>query len=84
MLDQNQIEEQLLAFLRAEVFSAQLEITADSDLLAAGFDSLSLVRLLLFIEKTYGCWIPESTITAETLRNVHTLTAAVRALLHEP
>ena len=84
MPDRNQIEEQLLAFLRREVFSTELTISADTDLIAAGFDSLSLVRLLLFIEKTYGCWIPEPTITAETLRNVRTLTTAVSALLHEP
>ena len=83
MLNPDEIEAQLLAFLKREVFSAQLTVTADTDLIAAGFDSLSLVRLLLFIEKTFGLWIPESEITAETLHNVHTLAAAVGVLLHE-
>jgi acyl carrier protein len=79
---QSDLETQLLAFLKREVFSAQLEITADTDLVAAGFDSLSLVRLLVHIEKTHGVWIPESEITPETLQNVRTLAAAVCKLLH--
>ena len=82
MVDQTEIEAQLLAFLKREVFSTQLDVTTDTDLIAAGFDSLSLVRLLLFIEKTYGLWIPESEITAETLQNVRSLATAVGTLLH--
>ncbi len=84
MIDAQQVEDQLLAFLRREVFSPQVALAADTDLIASGFDSLSLVRLLLFVEKTYGRWIPERQITPETLRNVRTLSTAVCALLHEP
>ena len=84
MIDAQQIEDQLLAFLRREVFSPHVALAADTDLIASGFDSLSLVRLLLFVEKTYGRWIPERQITPETLRNVRTLSTAVCALLHEP
>jgi acyl carrier protein len=83
MTDPRQIETQLLAFLRKEVFSPQVAIGPESDLIAMGFDSLSLVRLLLFIEKTYGRWIPERQITTETLQNARTLSVAVAALLHE-
>lgn len=82
MVEPSEMEAQLLAFLKREVFSAQFDVTADTDLIAAGFDSLSLVRLLLFIEKTYGLWIPESEITPETLQNVRTLAAAVGTMLH--
>jgi acyl carrier protein len=82
MAEQHELEAQLITFLKREVFSQQLELTVETDLIAAGFDSLSLVRLLLFIEKSYGLWIPESEITPETLQNVRTLSAAVIALLH--
>jgi D-alanine--poly(phosphoribitol) ligase subunit 2 len=77
------VEIQLLAFLKREVFSPQIPISEDTDLIAAGFDSLSLVRLLLFVEQTYGLWIPESNITTEILHDVRSLAAAVCGLLHE-
>ncbi|MCG3150632.1 MAG: hypothetical protein PCFJNLEI_04120 [Verrucomicrobiae bacterium] len=82
MVNPTDLETQLLAFLKREVFSAQLDVTADTDLVAAGFDSLSLVRLLVFIEKNHGLWIPESEITPETLQSVRTLAARVAALLN--
>jgi acyl carrier protein len=50
---------------------------------AAGFDSMSLVRLLLFVEMTYGLWIPEKEINSEALRNLRALAATVSRLLHE-
>lgn len=82
MVNPTDLETELLAFLKREVFSADLNLTADTDLVAAGFDSLSLVRLLVHIEKTHGLWIPESEITPETLQNVRTLATTVAALLN--
>ena len=83
MTEPRDVEIQLLAFLRREVFSPQMTVSEHTDLIAAGFDSLSLVRLLLFVEQTYGLWIPESKITTEILHDVRSLAAAVCALLHE-
>ena len=82
MVNPAELETELLAFLKREVFSADLNVTADTDLIAAGFDSLSLVRLLVHIEKAHGLWIPESEITPETLQNVRTLATTVAALLN--
>ena len=48
---------------------------------AAGFDSMSLVKLLLHIETKYGRWIPESEITNEALANVRSLAAAVARVM---
>jgi acyl carrier protein len=83
MADAQQVEAELLDFARREVFAPTVELTGETDLVAAGFDSMSLVRVLLFIETTYGLWIPEQEITAETLRNLRSLAAAVCRLLHE-
>ena len=77
------VEARLLEFLRGGVFSAQTPVTAETDLVASGFDSLSLVSLLVFIEKTYGLWIPQSEITETNLKNTRSLAAAVVRLLHE-
>lgn len=83
MIESSEIEAQLVSFLQREVFSPQLAVTPETDLLAAGFDSMSLVRVLLFIEKTYGLWIPEGEITGSALSNARALAATVSRLLHE-
>lgn len=73
----------LLEFLRGGMFSAEIPVTVETDLIASGFDSLSLVSLLVFIEKKYGLWISQSEITEENLKNAATLSALVVRLLHD-
>ena len=82
MIERSEIETEVLAFLQREVFAPEVSMTAETDLIEAGFDSISLVRLLLFIESTYGLWIPEREINAVTLRNLRALAATVARLLH--
>ena len=83
MSEVEKIEAELLGFLHREVFASTMEVTAETDLVAAGLDSMSLVRILLFVEMTHGLWIHEKEITTESLRNVRTLAATVARLLHE-
>jgi acyl carrier protein len=83
MMEQKQIQTQLLEFLRQGVFSTQVKVSEDTDLIANGFDSLSLVSLLQFIEKKYGLWIPENEINETTLKNVSSLAAVIARLLNE-
>ena len=83
MTEAREIEGELLAFVHREVFAPELAVTVETDLVGAGFDSMSLVRMLLFIEMTYGLWIPEKEINSDTLRNLRALAATVSRLLHE-
>ena len=83
MIDTLQIEAELLAFLHREVFAHNTVVTAETDLVAAGFDSMSLMQLLLFVETTYGLWVPEKELTSDSLLNVRSLSATVARLLHE-
>jgi len=78
-----EIETQLQAFLQREVFAPEISLTLETDLVAAGFDSMSLVRTLVFIETNYGLWIPEGEITGDALRNLRALAATVFRLLNE-
>lgn len=78
-----EIESELLGFLRREIFAPEVALAPETDLIASGFDSLSLVRMLVFVETTYGLWIPESEITSAALKNVRSLAATVSRLLHE-
>ena len=83
MIETQEIETKLLDFLKREVFAPEVLVTSETDLVAAGFDSMSLVRLLLFIETDYGFWIPESEITGDALSNIRALAATIARLLNE-
>jgi acyl carrier protein len=82
MIEAQEIETKLLDFLRTEVFAPELAVTAETNLIASGFDSMSLVRTLLFIENSYGFWIPASEITGDALQNVGTMSTTVARLLN--
>lgn len=82
MIQAQEIEIKLLDFLKREVFAAEVVVTPDTDLVAAGFDSMSLVRVLLFIEQSYGFWIPEGEITGDALQNIRTLAATAARVLN--
>ncbi|MGC9941105.1 MAG: phosphopantetheine-binding protein [Verrucomicrobiota bacterium] len=83
MIQTSEIETELLAFLRRDIFSPETKIDAGTDLVAAGFDSMSLVKLLLHVETKFGRWIPEGEITNEALANVAALAATVARVLNE-
>src|ERR1700691_4256922 len=77
------VEARLLEFLRGGMFSAETQLTGEPDLIANGFDPFSLVALLVFIEKTYGLWIPQNEITETNLKNTRSLAAVIVRLLNE-
>ena len=83
MMEPAQIQARLIDFLRQGIFSPQTVVTEETDLVANGFDSLSLVALLQFIEKEFGLWLPENEINEATLKNVRALAAVIVRLLHE-
>ena len=82
MIQAQEIETKLLDFLKREVFAPEVAVTPDTDLVASGFDSMSLVRMLVFIETDYGFWIPESEITGDALKDVRSLAATITRLLN--
>lgn len=82
MIQAQEIETKLLDFLKREVFAPGVTVTPETDLVASGFDSMSLVRMLVFIETDYGLWIPESEITGDALKDVRSLAATITRLLN--
>ena len=83
MIGPEEIQGRLMEFLRRDVFGSEVVFSKDTDLIANGFDSYSLVNLMLFVEQTYGLWIPEREITAANFQNTCSLAAVVCRLLHE-
>ena len=49
MIQASEIETELLAFLRRDIFSPDTNLTPETDLVGAGFDSMSLVKTLLHV-----------------------------------
>ena len=84
MIPASDIETELLAFLRRDIFSPDTILTPETDLVGAGFDSMSLVKTLLHLEQKFGKWIPEGEITNDALANVHALAATAARILNEP
>jgi len=82
MIEAQEIETKLVDFLKREVFAPDVAVTPETDLVASGFDSMSLVRMLVFIETDYGFWIPESEITGDALQNVRSLATTITRLLN--
>lgn len=82
MSDVSVVEADVMDFLRREVFAPEVALDAETNLVAAGFDSMSLVRLLLFVEKKYSLWIPEGEITAEALANARALAHTILRVRH--
>ena len=83
MSEPTDVQARLLEFLRGGMFSTEIQVTVETDLIASGFDSLSLVSLLVFIEQTYGLWIPQNEINEANLKNIRTIAAVVVRLLNE-
>ena len=83
MIQPAEIETELLAFLRRDIFSPETDLTPETDLVGAGFDSMSLVKTLLQIETKFGKWIPEGEITGEALANTRALAMVIARVLNE-
>ena len=47
--------------------------TEDDDLLAAGLDSMGIMRLVLFVEETFGVTLPDDEIEPENLQTLSRL-----------
>ena len=75
-----EIEGALLGFLKNEIFDPGVEIHAETHLIAAGLDSFSLLRILVFIEKTFGLRIPEAEINEDRMSTVKTMAGLIDGL----
>jgi acyl carrier protein len=59
------------------LLSAGAEFTAQSDLIAAGLDSLAVTQLLLAIEDRTGVWLDEGYLTPSNLANAEALAIVI-------
>ncbi|MCF8025102.1 MAG: hypothetical protein K9J79_04325 [Desulfobacteraceae bacterium] len=79
-MEYDDIEAALLAFLKNDIFDPRVEINADTNLIAAGLDSLSLLRILVFIEDNFSLRIPEVEINEERMCSVKNMAGLIDEL----
>jgi acyl carrier protein len=77
------VRQELVDFLRNNIVAQGVEFDQDKPLRSVGIDSLSLVEVLLFVERRFGIWIPDSHLTRSNLETVSSLADCVHQLLSQ-
>lgn len=75
------VEARLLAWVGSEIYDASVGIEVDTNLIEGGLDSFSLLRILVFIEKTFGLRISEAEINEERMRSIESMSRLIYELL---
>ena len=67
----------IVRFLNTEIMAAAHPIAADDVLADAGVDSMALLKVLVFLERELGVWVPDEDLADEVIRSARTLAAYV-------
>ena len=72
------LEEALLRLVREKLFDGGAPMTVETDLFAAGLDSMGIMQLMISIEERFGVSVPEASVTLENFSTASSLAALVR------
>jgi acyl carrier protein len=67
----------IVRFINAEIMASAHPIAADDALADAGVDSMALLKVLVFLEREFGVWIPDEDLTDDVITSARTLAAYV-------
>ena len=76
----SEIIQNILGFMKNEMFDSSIDLKPDTNLFESGFDSFSLMKLLVFIEKKYNIHVPEEAITESNMQNITNFSKLIYAL----
>ncbi len=63
----------VVRFLNTEIMAPTHPLDADDVLADAGVDSMALLKVLVFLEREIGVWIPDQDLTDEVVRSARSL-----------
>ena len=63
----------VVSFLTSQIMAASHPIAADDALEVAGVDSMALLKVLVFLERDYGVWVPDEDLTDDVIASARTL-----------
>jgi acyl carrier protein len=69
----------IVRFLNTEIMASSHPIAADDVLADAGVDSMALLKVLVFLERELGVWVPDEDLSDEVIRSARTLASYVCA-----
>jgi diaminopimelate decarboxylase len=67
VVDPDQVAKILTAFVNTTIMARGRSIQPDDAFEAAGVDSMALLKVLVFIEATFGFWMPDQDLVEENL-----------------
>lgn len=73
------MEATLLEILHSEILDSDPPLTAESDLFAAGLDSMGIMQLLLAIEDHFGVVIDPSDLSRENFATASRIASLIRS-----
>ena len=82
-VDTDTLRRALHDHLVSEILLRDEPLAPDEDLFDAGFDSMSLSRLLVFIEAELGVVIPDEEVVLDEIATLDDLTAFVAGYLQQ-
>lgn len=80
-VDRAQVFDALSTFIREEVLLSDDAIPSDRDLFDIGFDSMSLSRVLVFVEERFGVVIPDQEVVVDEVTTLDKMTDFVKGWL---
>ena len=81
MVDPDAVRRALHAHIVGEILLREAPLRPDEDLFAAGFDSMSLSRILVFVEERFGVVIPDEDVVIDQVATLDGLTSFVSGYL---
>lgn len=73
------MEIQLLTLLREQILAPDALLDADSDLFAAGLDSMGIMQLVLTIEDHFGIALEPTDLSREHFQSANRIAALLRS-----
>lgn len=67
------VEKALKEHIEGEILLRKTPLTRDEDLFVAGFDSMSLSRVLVFVEERFGVTIPDQDVVLDEVSTIDTM-----------
>lgn len=71
--NEQELAEELCTYLRAHVLAQQVPIDPDQPFAHLGIDSMSIIELVLYIERKHGVALPDKALLPENLRTARAL-----------
>jgi acyl carrier protein len=71
--DPERVAQVLTAFVNAHIMARGHPMTADDAFETAGVDSMALLKLLLFVEREFGFWMPDGDLVEENIASPRAL-----------